>query len=69
MQDNTQHVIAPYIYQEDERIRNRDSTHEIVSKVAYLIGVYRWHFEEPDEPLRLDIFETLDDIKNARDTP
>ena len=66
MQDNTQHVIAPYIYQEDERIRNRDSTHEIVSKVAYLIGVYRWHFEEPDEPLRLDIFETLDDIKNAR---
>ncbi len=66
MQDNTQHVIAPYIYQEDERIRNRDSTHEIVSKVAYLIGVYRWHFEEPDEPLHLDIFETLDDIKNAR---
>lgn len=66
MQVNTEDRIAPYVYREDERIRYRDSTHEIVSKVAYLIGVYRWHFEEPDEPLRLDIYEALDDIKNAR---
>ena len=66
MQDNTQDMIAPYVYQEDERIRNRDSTHEIVSKVAYLIGVYRWHFEQSDEPLRLDIYDELDLLKNAR---
>ena len=66
MQVNTEEMIAPYVYREDERIRYRDSTHEIVSKVAYLIGVYRWHFEEPDEPLRLDIYESLDSMKNAR---
>ena len=66
MQVNTEDIIAPYVYQEDERIRNRDSTYEIVSKVAYLIGVYRWHFEESDEPLQPDIFLALDANKNAR---
>ena len=66
MQVNTEEIIAPYVYQEDERIRYRNSTHEIVSKVAYLIGVFRWHFEDPNEPLRLDIYEKLDALKNAR---
>ena len=53
-------------YREDERIMHQDSTYEIVSKVAYLIGVYRLHFEREDGHLRLDIYEELDGLRNAR---
>ena len=51
---------------EDERIRYKDSTYDIISKVAYLIGVPKRVFENEFEPPKLDIYETLDKDKNAR---
>lgn len=51
---------------EDERITYKDSTYEIVSKVAYLIGVPRRIFENPHEPPKMEIFDLLEKDKNAR---
>ena len=53
---------------EDERIRYKDSTYIIISKVAYLIGVPKRVFENEFEPPKLEIYETLDKDKNARET-
>ena len=39
MQVNTEDKTSTSGYQEDVRVRTQDNTHEIVSKVAYLIGV------------------------------
>ena len=66
MQVNTEDIIAAYEYREDERIRYRDSTHEIVSKVAYLIGVPRKYFERQNEPLKTEVFDELEKNRNAR---
>ena len=49
-----------------ERMTYKDSTYEIVSKVAYLIGVPKRIFENEHEPPKLEIFEKLDKDKNAR---
>lgn len=53
-------------YEEDERILYKDSTYDIVSKVAYLIGVPKQIFENEHEPPRLDIYERLEKDKTAR---
>ena len=44
-------------YEEDERILYKDSTYDIVSKVAYLIGVPKHIFENEHEPPKLEIYE------------
>ena len=58
--------IVTYEEFEDERIRYKDSTYEIISKVAYLIGVPKRVFENEYEPPKLETYEILDKDKNAR---
>lgn len=53
-------------YEEDERILYKDSTYDIVSKVAYLIGVPKHIFENEHEPPKLEIYELLEKDKTAR---
>lgn len=43
-----------------------NSKYNIVSLVAYLIGVEKRHFENDYEPPRIEIFESLENNKNAR---
>lgn len=66
MQVNTEDKATVSGYQEDARVRTQDNTHEIVSKMAYLIGVPREHFEAENEPFRWDLYKELDAAKNAR---
>lgn len=66
MQVNTEDKATFSGYQEDARVRTQDNTHEIVSKVAYLIGIPREHFETENEPFRWDLYKELDAAKNAR---
>lgn len=54
------------IFTEDERILYKDSTHDIVSKVAYLIGVPKYRFDSSAHRLKIDIYETLDKNKMTR---
>lgn len=51
---------------ETEQVTYRDSTYEIVSKIAYLIGVPRRIFEIEHEPPKLEIYDRLDKQKSAR---
>ena len=51
---------------EDERIAYKDSTYEIVSKIAYLIGVPQRIFENEYEPPKMEVYQRLDKDKNAR---
>lgn len=51
---------------EDERILYKDSTYDIISKIAYLIGVSKQIFENEHEPPKLEIYQSLDKDKNAR---
>lgn len=51
---------------DDEYAAYKDSTYDIVSKAAYLIGVPKRIFENAHEPPKLDIYEVLDKDKNAR---
>lgn len=51
---------------EADRIAYKDSTYEIVSKVAYLIGVPKRIFENEHEAPKLDIYERLEADKTAR---
>lgn len=53
-------------YEEDERILYKDSTYDIVSKVAYLIGVPKHIFENEHDPPKLEIYELLEKDKSAR---
>lgn len=50
----------------DDRITYKDSTYEIVSKVAYLIGVPKRIFENEHEAPKLEIYNKLDADKTAR---
>lgn len=50
----------------DEKIAYKDSTYEIVSKVAYLIGVPVRMFENEHEPPKLEVYERLSQDKAAR---
>ena len=49
-----------------EGIAYRDSTYELVSKVAYLLGVSKRIFDNEHEPAKLDVYERLEKDKNAR---
>ncbi len=49
-----------------DRIAYKDSTYEIVSKVAYLIGVSKHVFENEHESPKIEIYNELDQDKNAR---
>ena len=62
----TEDLIETYEYLEDERILYKDSTYDIVSKIAYLIGVPKQIFENEHEPPKLEIYQTLDKDKNTR---
>ena len=42
------------------------STYEIISKVAYLIGVPKRIFENPHEPPKMEVFEQLEKDRSAR---
>ena len=44
----------------------QNSTYNIISKVAYLIGVEKRHFEPDYEAPKMDFFQELDRNKNAR---
>lgn len=50
----------------DENIYYKDSTREIISYVAYLIGVKKEHFENDHEPPRLEIYEKLEKHTGAK---
>lgn len=49
-----------------EQVAYKDSTYEIVSKVAFLIGVPLHIFENEHEAPQLDIYNSLSKDKNAR---
>ena len=49
-----------------ERMTYKDSTYVIVSKIAYLIGVPKRIFDNEHEPPQLDVFNQLENDKNAR---
>ncbi len=51
---------------DSEIIAYKDSTYELVSKVAYLIGVPKRIFENEHEAPRLEIYENLEKDKTAR---
>lgn len=51
---------------ESGQVFSKDSTYEIISKVAYLIGVPKRIFEKEYEPPQLEIFNQLELDKNAR---
>ena len=51
-----------------EQIAYKDSTYELVSKVAYLIGVPLRIFQNEHEPPKIEIYNRLEQDKNARKT-
>ena len=66
METLTEDLIETYEEFEDERIQYKDSTYDIVSKIAYLIGVPKSIFENEHEPPKLETYQLLDKDKNAR---
>lgn len=50
----------------DDKVAYKDSTYEIVSKVAYLIGVPKRIFENEHEAPKMEIYSKLDQDKTAR---
>lgn len=65
MMDETSDIITDAVPTYD-RITYKDSTYEIVSKVAYLIGVPKRIFENEHEAPKIEIFNKLDADKTAR---
>ncbi len=51
---------------EEERLRYKDSTYEIVSKVGYLIGVPKRFFGNEGQSMKQEIYDQLEQDKNAR---
>ena len=49
-----------------EQIAYKDSTYELVSKVAYLIGVPLRIFQNEHEPPKIEIYNRLEQDKNAQ---
>lgn len=66
METYTEELVETDEYMEDERILYKDSTYDIISKVAYLIGVPKHIFENEHEPPKMDLYISLDKDKNAR---
>ena len=53
-------------YDEADTPQYKDSTYDLISKVAYLIGVPKRIFENENQPPKLEIYDELDKDKNAR---
>ncbi len=53
-------------YEEDEYSKYKDSTYEIVSKVAYLMGIHKRIFENENQPPKIEVYNALELNKNAR---
>lgn len=51
---------------EHDRVTYKDSTYEIVSRVAYLIGVPKRIFDNEYEAPKIDVYQRLELDKNAR---
>ena len=68
MQTYTEELLAAYadVEGEEEKVRYKDSTYDIISKVAYLIGVPTRIFENEHEPPKMEVLERLDKDKNCR---
>ena len=60
-----QEAVGATISNED-KIMYKDSTYELVSKVAYLIGVPRHIFENEHEAPQMEVYERLEADKAAR---
>ena len=54
---------------EADIIRYKDSTYEIVSKIAYLIGVPKRIFENEHEPPKMEVYERLEQGGSDNPTP
>ena len=52
--------------QREAYLERRKPTHNVVSIVAYLLGVGKQHFENVDEPPRIEIYDQLDQNQDAR---
>ena len=50
----------------DDKAAYKDSTYEIVSKVAYLIGVPKRIFDNEHEAPKVEVYNRLDSDKTAR---
>ena len=53
-------------YDEADIPQYKDSTYDLISKVAYLIGVPKRIFENENQPPKLEIYDELNKDKNAR---
>ena len=62
MKPNAEKVVV----EESKRKSSSGHKYEIVSRVAYLIGVPEWVFENEFESPRLETFKELEKNKNAR---
>lgn len=51
---------------EEDKITYKDSTYEIVSKVAYLIGVPKRIFENEHEAPKLDVYPSCSSVKKMK---
>lgn len=52
--------------QREAYLERRKPTHNVVSIVAYLLGVGKQHFENVHEPPRIEIYDQLDQNQDAR---
>ncbi len=64
--DETEENQLPEQVTEEEILTYRDSTYEIVSKVAYLIGVPLRIFENDYEAPKMDVYARMEEDKSAR---
>lgn len=53
-------------HDETEQYRYKDSTYDLISKVAFLIGVPKRVFENESQPPKISIYKMLDQNKHAR---
>ena len=60
------HEIVEAAVPVEDKATYKDSTYEIVSKVAYLIGVPRRIFENEHEPPKMEVYQRLDADQAAR---
>lgn len=65
LNEDAGNAAAPHLYDED-RIAYKDSTYEIVSKVAYMIGVPNRIFANEYEAPKQEVYDRLDEDKAAR---
>ena len=59
--------MPPITVQSEERRKHpKGEKYELISKVAYLIGVPYWVFENEFESPQIDIYQELNQNKHAR---